>query len=591
MFALILFIVVSITCHTNMLASALQEPCNDIIHVQMDGECLSVCDDTSCGSGSCKCFHNLKFDCNDGIITLVFGYWYDNNVSRYTLNCPGEYCDFNNQWYSNDSSPDRNEQCRENWEGIACGECKGNNSIIFDSFRCVSSNRCYKYGDLQHEQLWVLVFLTIFLYWCTFILVVVTVLKFKFDTSIGYVYGLLFYYSVLENVVKQKITDDLYFIYEFPQCDRSDIGFYILTFESKILSSLASIGNLKPPYLQFMNLCLNTQVIDHVVFVYTHPVIVVSLLAIIAVAARKSFKLTKLVQRHSTIMICLILLLSYSSISYTSVQLLKPLIVYDRITGERKWHLYWSPSIPFADGWRLLYIIVAVLCIVIISIGLPLLLLLERTFASKFNLNLTRIKPILDQLQGCYKDKYRWFAAYYLICRQVIYICDLVSDFLTSSTVYSNTPKHTIFLLFSMIIMMIHIWFQPYKRKSLNVFDSAILMILLLAIFASQSNNYILRITLWFLPLELFLCYMTYSTKLKHFLIPLFCLGTLLSSSLMFSPLFDMQIIALIIVLALLYYLIKHIRETCNSCRRQCRGRYSKQNNDDDDHIQDLYIR
>jgi len=121
---------------------------------------------------------------------------------------------------------------------------------------------------------------------------VVAVLKFNFYTSIGYAYGLLFYYSVLENVVKQPVVDDYYSITIDSQCRLSEKRFYIFAFEAKLLSSLASIGNLKPPYLQFMNLCLRTQVIDHVFFVYTHPVIVVSLLAIITLATRKSFKLT-----------------------------------------------------------------------------------------------------------------------------------------------------------------------------------------------------------------------------------------------------------------------------------------------------------
>ena len=596
MIAVVLLVSFSLTCHTDMVASTLatiQEECNDIIHVWRNGTCLSVCDDFSCDRyTSCKCFQHLKFDCDEySQFQYVFtsqGYWYDNNVSNYAFNCPSEYCDSFQGW-SNYSHPDRNEQCIPNWEGIVCGECKENNSIIFDTFKCVPSDECNKYGgDSWHGWPWLLVFLTTFLYWCIFILLVVVVLKFKFDTSIGYAYGLLFYYSVLENVVKQPVTDFLYF--GDSQCDSSDNEFYILTFESKILSSLTSIGNLKPPYLQFMKLCLHTQVIDHVFFVYTHPLIVICLLAIIAVAAKKSSKLTQLIRRHSNIMICLIILLSYSSISYTSVQLLKPLLIYDRVTDIGKWYLYWSPSVPFANGWRVLYVIIAVLCLVLISISLPLLLLFEKTFASKLNLNLIRIKPILDQLQGCYKDEYRWFVAFYLICRQVIYICDLVFDFLSSSAA-NSTQKHTTILVVTIIIMVIHVWFQPYKKKSLNVLDSTILMIFVFAIFASHSNNYILRIVLWFLPLVIFLCYMTYLTKLKHIMIPVFCLGTLGSCGFMLFLAFDMEIVVLIILLVSFYYLIKYIRETYKSCRQHYRSGYSNEKYDDDYHNQQLYIR
>ena len=422
MFSAVLLLIVSLTCQTDMVTSTLvvttQEECNDIIHVWQDGRCLSVCNNSLCQD-----FYPLRYDCSEyltsGFVITIFGYWYDNNISHCTLNCPEEYCDLSEEWNSR-SHPDRNEQCVPNWGGIVCGECKGNNSIIFDTTECVQSSNRNNYGNLWHGWPWLLVFLTTLLYWCIFILLLVVVLKFKFDTSIGYVYGLLFYYSVLENVVKQHAVVTTDYSQVSPQCESYDDGYYTAPIESLILSSLGSIGNLKPAFLQLMKLCLNTQVIDHIFFVYTHPLIVMSILATIAVAAKKSSKLTELVRRHSNSLICLILLLSYSSISYTSVQLLKPLAVYNRITGKTKWHLYLSPSIPFAHKWRVLYVIFAVFCEVIVSIGLPFLLLFKRSLASKFNLNLTRIKPILDQLQGCYKDEYRWFAAYYLLCRQLI---------------------------------------------------------------------------------------------------------------------------------------------------------------------------
>jgi len=555
-----------------------QEQCNDIIHVWSDGKCMSVCDVFSC-------FERLRFDCSEysefGYIKLVLGYWYDNNVSHYTLNCPGEYCDFIQGW-SNDSYPDRNKQCRGNWEGFVCGECKDDNSIIFDTMKCVPSSECKKYGNLRNAQLWLLILLTTLLYWCIFILLLVVVLSFKFDSSIGYAYGILFYYSVLENVVKQRVVTDDFYIY-FDECDSSDDKAYTSTVESKILSSLTSIGSLKPPFLQFMKLCPGTQVIDHVFFVYIHPVIVVFLLAVFAVAAKKFLKLAQLIQRNSIVMICLILLLSYSSVSYTSVQLLKPLAVYGRITDKTEWYLYWSPSIHFAKEWRVLYVILAVFCEVIISIGLPLLLLFEKTLTSKLNLNLTRIKPILDQLQGCYKDEYRWFAAFYLLCRQVIYITDLVLDFLSSSVFFYQTSKQTIFLEISNIIIVIHVWCQPYKKKSLNILDSAILVILLFAIFASSSSNIVVRIILWFLPLVILLCHITYSTKLKYILIPVFCLGALTLWGLMLaSPAADMQFVVLIIALVSLYYLIKCIRETYKSCRQQYSHGYLETNDNDE---------
>ena len=220
MFVAVLLVIGSLTYHTDVVASThavTQEQCNDIIHVRSGNSCLSVCSDSSCGGYGCKCFGHLRYDCSEyskyGFIFATPGYWYDNNVAHYTANCPGEYCENGFQIWLNNSLPDRNVQCRGNWSGYVCGECKGNNSIKFDSMKCISGKHwCIMHGTVWSG--WLLVFLVTLLYWCIFILLVVVVLNFKFNISIGYAYGILFYYSVLETLVKQKISDD-YFDFDF----------------------------------------------------------------------------------------------------------------------------------------------------------------------------------------------------------------------------------------------------------------------------------------------------------------------------------------------------------------------------------------
>ena len=38
----------------------------------------------------------------------------------------------------------------------------------------------------------------------------------------------------------------------------------------------------------------------------------------------------------------------------------------------------------------------------------------------RLNINFIKIKPLLDQFQGCYKDNFRYFASYYMICLLVV---------------------------------------------------------------------------------------------------------------------------------------------------------------------------
>ena len=114
------------------------------------------------------------------------------------------------------------------------------------------------------------------------------------------------------------------------------------------------------------------------------------------------------------------------------------------------------------------------LCSAILIIGLPLFLLLEPLVLSRW-FNFIKIKPLLDQFQGCYKDKHRWFASYYLICRQVIILIVYFGNF--------DYYEMLCFLQTACImIAMFHIWVQPYTDDWLNAFDGIFLLTLVLVV-------------------------------------------------------------------------------------------------------------
>ena len=119
--------------------------------------------------------------------------------------------------------------------------------------------------------------------------------------------------------------------------------------------------------------------------------------------------------------------------------------------------------------------------IIVIVIGLPLLLLLEPFLNRK--INFIRIKPLLDQFQGCYKDKYRFFSAYYMVCRQVLIVILIAnsSDDLTSR-----------YLLVAVctFIALIHLVVRPYTSKLLNILDGVILQLMILAVAPSSVHHF-----------------------------------------------------------------------------------------------------
>ena len=176
---------------------------------------------------------------------------------------------------------------------------------------------------------------------------------------------------------------------------------------------------------------------------------------------------------------------------------------------------------------HMIYGIIAILCEVAIGIGLPAVLLLQPYLTCYFNINFTSIKPVIDQLQGCYKKEYWWFATYYLICRQVIFIVDIGTEFLPVTNI-----KYSFLLIVYALIMMVHVWLQPYKQRKLNILDSSILMTLIL-VFVGEHTSYGSTLALWILPLVLFINCITFPSRLKYLVIPVSCLGMIALSIVM----------------------------------------------------------
>ena len=94
---------------------------------------------------------------------------------------------------------------------------------------------------------------------------------------------------------------------------------------------------------------------------------------------------------------------------------------------------------------------------------------------------LEKPKPFFDSFQGCFKDKYRFFAGLFFIYR------------LSALTWYTVTDSITLFyslLALQLIItLVVHAVVQPYKQQWHNVLD--ILMLGLLALInAMTMYNY-----------------------------------------------------------------------------------------------------
>ena len=403
--------------------------------------------DSSLVPPQCVCYPRSDIvRCNRGYSEIRIGYWVGYVSDQFTSSvCPNNYCNFAKR---EETSPgyfqlprELNEQCSSHRIGVACGECSSGFTLAYVSPNCINSDEC-------SAGITVLVIFLKIIYWVGVVSVVFVVMYFNNQVLSGYVYGIIYYYSIVDTLLGNNL--------------------YISEGAFQVVSIISSFAKLTPEVLGRLCFVKGLSGIDQHFIQYSHAVAVSLITLTVVVAARYSLRITHYISRCIIRVICLLILLSYTSLASTSLQLLRPLTFND----INDVHTFLSPEIKYFTGRHLIYAIIALFCELLV-IGLPLMLLFEPLIRKK--ITLTRIKPLLDQFQGCFKDKHHWFAAYYLICRQVIILIVYVGN--------SNYYNMLFYLQTACIIIaMVHIWFQPYKSDLLNALDGIILMILVLVV-------------------------------------------------------------------------------------------------------------
>ena len=395
-------------------------------------------------SRKCECYDTESDDvisCSSSNSTIKRGYWFGSVTGKPTVtSCPNGYCNFDCCEISNGIyhlSPVRTNQCSPHRSGTACGNCEEGYTLSFDSPECVEVNKCTIGAAL--------VTTLSLLYWVAVVVAVFAMTHFK--VTIGSLYAIIYYYSVMDILLSRVlfISNGLY----------------------TTVSIMSSFAKLTPQFLGQLCLVKNLSGIDQQFIHYVHPLVVLFILIIISLLARKSRRISSFVSRGIIQFLCFLLLLSYTSLATTSLLLMRPL----RFVDIDKVYTYLSPDIEYFHDRHAAYITTAIIFTIVVVIGFPFLLLSEPFLNSK--INFIKIKPLLDQFQGCYKDKYRCFAGYYMICRLVIILLVIVrisDDFTTQYLLISSCA----------LMQLIHVLVRPYVSTIHNIFDGIILQLIVI---------------------------------------------------------------------------------------------------------------
>ena len=403
---------------------------------------------------SCLCVSDDKVKCDFYLAQACIkqGYWlgevddihttapctsgYCQNTNNNCSLCPianiSNYCSLPN---------DTNGQCVGNRRGVLCAECKIGYAFTFGTIQCVEDKTC-SMGQGVIPPFLNVVFLIVTM------IAIILLLKFDYKLSSGYIFGFVYYFSIVGHLLPSNVVGDTLLVF---------------------VSIFESVTQLNPQFLGFVPICFskNLTALQQQVFLYFNPfVISIFVLAMIGFSkyCSKCSKLITFKDNSLIKAICLLLLLSFTALTETSFNILNP-VAFEGMTS--KIYVNIQPSTEYFNiKNHLPWFIIAMLVEFLLVIPFTVLLLIAPLLTRCCNLN--KIKPFLDEFQGCYKDNFRWMAGFYFLCRFVYLLI------LTYPSPNYVTLQYIIQLL-SFSILVIHMLLQPYQNKWLNLSDSILL--------------------------------------------------------------------------------------------------------------------
>ena len=325
-------------------------------------------------------------------------------------------------------------QCIDNHNGVLCTECMDGYAYTFGAVKCVPVSRC----DKGQSVLIILIMLGFIL---ASMALIVLLLKLDKNLKVGYMFSILYYFSVIRYLLAPN---------NIPQA------------LEVMISVLVSITQLNPHFIGYIPICLTTKstILEQQMFFYASPLIISLIVLCVVWLSRCCPRYLKFSDNTLLRAISLLMLLSFTAMAETSFNMINP-VKFDAINGT---YVSIEPSTKYLDPkGHVAFFCIALIVEVFLVLPFTFILLFAPLLTRCFNLN--KIKPFLDEFQDCYKDKYRWMAGYYFLCRQLYLAVTISPQAGASSLQYT-------YQIVTLLILTFHSIMMPYKSNWLNALDS-----------------------------------------------------------------------------------------------------------------------
>ena len=405
---------------------------------------LGLVYDTDMKQCRCAVNNSVTFLCSvqQGQVCIRKGYWYTHNMDKPIVTSCLYYsnCNFKRKKCPTDVEyivlPQiQDDQCHDGHGGTLCMNCAENKNFTYFALKCIDKSLCHSW----HPYILLLVTVTFPLLIGISLIIVV---KMHSDIGSGYLYGPLFFLAVLSELP----------LGQYPTLDK-----IVSVFAASVLLQFKAFGFIPWCFFPSMNPLYST------FLQFLNPIIMfVVLLSTVFIARRCPRKFLTL-QRSPIQAMCILILVSYWSLIHTSILILTPFYFNGNIV------VLLQPDLQYLHKVHIPLCIISLL--IMISLGvLVFLIALSQCF------NFHHIKPLLDELQSCYRDKYRWYG--------VVYVCTWI-------TIQVSMYWYNVFQTIILAVTLAHCLVQPYKKKWLNMCDTYLLfdLVFLTAMLSDQNET------------------------------------------------------------------------------------------------------
>ena len=409
-------------------------------------------------TGKCECVPRLRD--NDILCTAQshkiqrpadswIGYNMPNNSNISSSNsnqiifiqrCPRLYCNPNKtEIKSYKNHIDQNSQCEFNRQGLLCGQCEHNLSIVFGTPNC---RNCQYMGKAA-----------IFGMICGFalagLMLVAFLLACNFTVTEGTINGFILYANIIE------ANQDIY----FPLKKNNSVTYY---------------GIIRI-FIAWLNLDIGAEVcffngmtaLDKIWLQYIFPVYIWLLAGLLIGLSRRYSFFTRLLKNNGTKVLATLILLSYAKLARAIVVSLSGV----RFPSNYAW--YYDAHIQYLHGAHIPLFLTAISFIVILlPLTLALLLIkhLPRLTSLRLFRWLNKLKPLFDAYTGPYTDEYRFWVGFQLLIRIILLVC--------TACFYSDEILLLQIISVCALLLSANYFYgrQVYKKRLINILEAFLLL-------------------------------------------------------------------------------------------------------------------